>query len=335
VIEQGDLAVLIGVESSNPFGCSEFMGEPQCTRADIDRGIRQYRHLGVRSLFVTHWVDNAFGGAAIEGGDKGTFINIFNAFQTGHYFSTEPCPEAGQGEELDTLGSFELQVLSDFFPATKPLAAQGMPTYPSGRQCNARGLTKLGAYAIRRLMAKHMLIETDHLSEKARARVLDMAEARRYPLVSGHTGTGGAWTPSQLKRLYRLGGSASATPDTASELAAKVLGLRRYRTDERFFGAPLGTDTGGFSSLPGPRDDAGQSPLEYPFRAHHFKLKFGRQRTGERVYDLNTDGVAHYGLFADLLADMQSQEGGRSALRLLFRSSEAYLRTWRRAVGAP
>ena len=201
-------------------------------------------------------------------------------------------------------------MLSDFFPATKPLAEQGMPSYPPGPQCNSRGLTKLGAYTIRRLMAKHMLIEADHLSEKARARVLDMAEERHYPLVSSHTGTGGAWTPSQLKRLYRLGGFASATPDTAPELAAKVLGLRRYRSDKRFFGVPLGTDTGGFSSLPGPRENAGQSPLEYPFKSEYSGLEFGRQRTGERVYDLNVDGVAHYGLFADLLTDMQGQEGG-------------------------
>ena len=57
---------------------------------------------------------------------------------------------------------------------------------------------------------------------------------------------------------------------------------------------------------------------------------FGRQRTGERVFDLNTDGVAHYGLFADLLADVERRTGGAKALGLLFRSAEAYLRTWRR-----
>jgi hypothetical protein len=42
--------------------------------------------------------------------------------------------------------------------------------------------------------------------------------------------------------------------------------------------------------------------------------------------------VAHYGLFADLLADTQRQAGGERALGLLARSAEAYLRTWRRAV---
>ena len=33
VIERGKLAVLIGIESSNLFGCSEQMDAPQCDRA--------------------------------------------------------------------------------------------------------------------------------------------------------------------------------------------------------------------------------------------------------------------------------------------------------------
>ena len=334
VIEQGKLAVVIGAESSNLFGCAELERVPKCTRGDIDRGIAKARRLGVRSLFVTHWVNNAFGGAALEGGTKGTFINVFNRFQTGRWFETEPCSDPRQGEEVDMLGLGELQVLSGLFPATKPLAEEGMPVYPPGRQCNAKGLTRLGAYLIRRLTDEGMLIEADHMSEKARARVLDIAEARDYPLVSSHTGTGGVWTPSQLRRLYRLGGFASATPDTAPELAEKILELRSHAAGKRFVGVPLGTDTGGFSSLPGPREGAGRDRLAYPFRPFRCKLRFGRQRTGERTYDLNADGVAHYGLFPDLLADMEGQPGGRRALRVLFRSSEAYLRTWERATGA-
>ena len=52
---------------------------------------------------------------------------------------------------------------------------------------------------------------------------------------------------------------------------------------------------------------------------------------GQRKVDLNKDGVANYGLYADLLAYMRAQTGGERASRLLFRSAEAYLRTWRRA----
>jgi microsomal dipeptidase-like Zn-dependent dipeptidase len=329
-IEKGRMAVLIGIESSNLFGCSEQMDQPECTRRDIDRGIRHARRLGVRSVFPMHWTDNAFGGAAVEGGGRGTFINILEAFQTGHYFRTGPCPQPGQGEEMGTLSPFELSVLASFFPAATGLAQAGMPTYPAGPQCNAKGLTRLGAYLIKRLMANHMLIEMDHMSEWARETVLRIAKRHRYPLVSSHTGTGGLWTPQQLRLIYRLGGMAAARADTAPALAAKIDELKGYRSKRRFFGAGLGTDTGGFSSLPGPRPDASQTPVTYPFRALYCNVRLQRERSGGRTFDLNTDGVAHYGLIPDLLADMQ-QHGGGPDLRSLFRSAEAYLRMWKLA----
>ncbi len=333
-IESGKLAVVIGVESSNPFGCSELHGEPQCAKTDVDRGIRRFRRWGVRGMFVAHWVDNGFAGAALEGGAKGTFINVFNRYQTGHWFRTAACPDPDQGEEMTSLSPFELGVLSSYFPATSALADEGMPSYPPGRQCNAKGLTKLGRYLIRRLIDAHMLIEVDHLSERARDRVLSIAEKHDYPLVSSHNGTGGSWTAEELRRLYAIGGLASATPRPAPELAARIRGLARYRSRGHYFGVGLGTDTGGFSTLPGPPADADTNPLAYPFRSHDGKVSFDRQRTGERAFDYDAAGVAHYGLFADLLADMERGPGGRAAMRSLFRSAEAYLEMWSLTRGA-
>lgn len=328
VISRGKLAVVIGAESSNPFGCDARLGVPRCGRADVKRGIARLHRLGVRSLFLAHWVDNALAGAALEGGVKGTFINVFNRFQTGRYFETARCPRPGQGEEVRTLSDAELDVLADLYPAAAPLADERMPSYPPGRLCNRRGLTALGRYAVRRLMDRHMLIEADHLSERARDSVLAIAARKRYPLVSSHTDTGGTWTPAQLRRLHAIGGIAAARLDVAPALARTVLRLERYRQPRERLGVALGTDVGGFSSLPAPRADAARSPLRYPFRSAGFT--FGRQRTGTRVFDLNTDGVAHYGLVADLLADMRQRGRGR-AVRSLFRSAEAYLRVWRRA----
>jgi hypothetical protein len=62
-------------------------------------------------------------------------------------------------------------------------------------------------------------------------------------------------------------------------------------------------------------------------------VKITRERTGDRVFDLNTDGVAQYGLIADLVGDMRRHGEGR-ALRSLFGSAEAYLETWQRALAA-
>ncbi len=328
VIAHGKLAVVIGIESSDLFGCSLRKGRAQCSKRDINRGLRAYKRLGVRGMFVAHWINNAFAGSALEGGTKGLFINIFNRFQTGSYFKTARCPARGQGETVGTLSKVELQVLAQFFPAAKKIAAQPFPKYPSGKQCNARGLTPLGRYVIARLMAEHMLIEVDHLSERARDTVLAIAARHHYPLVSSHNGTGGEWTAAELRKLKKLGGYASVTPDAAPRLAKKIERMSRFG----FFGVGLGTDTGGFASLPAPRSNAAQNPLRYPFKSYDGRVTFQREQTGTRTFDLNTDGVAHYGLMADLVADMQQNAASRRALPSLFRSAEAYLRMWQRAM---
>jgi membrane dipeptidase (peptidase family M19) len=218
--------------------------------------------------------------------------------QTGQPFSSEPCTGADEADG----------------------------------QCNAKGLSDLGRYLVQRLIAKHMLIEVDHLSQKARASVLAIAEANHYPVVSSHTGTGGEWTPAQLRRLYAMGGLASATLGTALELSQKIIRLNSYGSSARFLCVGIGSDTGGFNALPDRRPDAASHRLRYPFKSYDGKVEFGRQRSGRRAFDLNTDGVAHYGLLADLLGDMKRQRTTRAALPPLFRSAEAYLRMWGRAV---
>src|SRR5205085_7593969 len=94
----------------------------------------------------------------------------------------------------------------------------------------------------------------------------------------------------------------------------------------------LGTDAGGFNSSPEARGDAKSHPLRYPFNSFDGQVQFKKQRSGRRVYDLNSDGVAHYGLYADLLADIQRVPSTKQALSPLFRSAGAYLHMWGRAV---
>jgi microsomal dipeptidase-like Zn-dependent dipeptidase len=283
--------MVIGVEASSPFGCTVKAGQPQCDEAQIDEGIRLYHRLGVRAMFIAHWIDNAFGGAALEGGDKGTFINAFQVSSTGNPFMTGACPEEGEGED---------------------------------GQCNTRPLTELGAYLVGKLIDAHIMIEGDHLAEQTRRDVLDRAEARKYPLLSSHNGTGGPWVPSQLARLQRDGGYVGATLDSAAKFATKVNAYGRAG----FTGVGIGSDTGGFNELPAPDKDA---KLAYPFKSFDGRVTFTQQKTGTRAFDLNADGMAHYGLLPDFLANVQRRPGGKAALRRLFRSAEAYLRTWERA----
>lgn len=295
VIEQGKLAMLVGVEASDPFGCGERLDTSTCTRADVDRGLALYNRLGISGLFIAHWVDNAFAGAALEGGAEGTFIGTMQLAQTGLPFEKGPCPEAGQGTS-----------------------------------CNSKGLTALGAYLVQRMMDHHMLIEMDHLSERARLQVLALVEARHYPVISSHTNTGGIWTPSDLRRLYALGGFATARPTNAAALAKDILSFQPYRRPGQLLGVGLGTDTGGFNASPGPDPSVATKPLHYPFKAYGSNVLFYCELTGTHQFNFNTQGVAQYGQYPDLLAYMRQQRGGAQASRTLFHSAEAYLETWQR-----
>jgi hypothetical protein len=55
-----------------------------------------------------------------------------------------------------------------------------------------------------------------------------------------------------------------------------------------------------------------------------------RQRSGSRVWDINTDGVAQYGLFPDYVEDLRKQAGNQIVTDLA-NGAELYLQMWARA----
>lgn len=327
VITQGKLAVVLGIESSKLFDCGEFMGAPECTRADIDAGIEEFHALGIRSVFIAHWFDNAFGGAGLFDQSELT-LNALNKPETGHYYAVEECPEPDMGANLQSAGVY----LPDDNPvagAINEAQRAAVPTYPPGPHCNAKGLTDLGVYVIEQLAARGMIIETDHLGAKMKNSVLDIVERLDYPVVAGHYHAGGISSPTQMRRILALGGIAAPIKPHARDLHARLRELRPLASAEHYFGLPMSTDSGGIASLPGP-PKAEEPPVVYPFRSYDGQVLFEQQVSGERVFDYNTDGVAHYGLFADWLEAVRLAEGGEESLQALFRSAEAYLRMWER-----
>ena len=121
---------------------------------------------------------------------------------------------------------------------------------------------------------------------------------------------------------------------------------RREWADEQLpdgieFGMGYGADTDGLAAQPGPRTDPAQ-PLAYDggFRAPIGDVTLYQQVSGLHPYDINTDGVAHYGLYADwyreiaLAADEQHPElgGGAQLTEDMLKGAENYLQMWERAV---
>jgi hypothetical protein len=98
-------------------------------------------------------------------------------------------------------------------------------------------------------------------------------------------------------------------------------------------GDPYGADTNGFGSQGGPRGAEVANPVTYPFTGFG-GVTVGQQHSGSRVYDINTDGVAHYGLYPDWIEDLR-RIAGDEIVEDMARGPEAYLQMWERAVGVP
>lgn len=67
--------------------------------------------------------------------------------------------------------------------------------------------------------------------------------------------------------------------------------------------------------------------MKYPFRSTDGGSVIDKQTTGERTWDFNTDGAAHYGVVPDWIEDIRIV-GGQEVVDDLFTGAESYLRTW-------
>ncbi|MDQ4008399.1 MAG: hypothetical protein M3211_09930 [Actinomycetota bacterium] len=201
------------------------------------------------------------------------------------------------------------------------------PLYPSAPHCNERALSGLGGHTIRRLIDKQMLFDPDHMSVAARKEALDVVDRHDYPgVLSSHSWS----TPDAYPRIYELGGDHALRRDSTGfvDKWRQYLGWadRRY-----YFGFGYGADINGLGAQGDPRGADAPNPVPYPFEGIG-GVTVGRNHSGDRVYDINVDGVAHYGLYPDWIEDLRRLAGDR-IVQDMARGPEAYLQMWERAVG--
>ncbi|MER6012534.1 discoidin domain-containing protein [Streptomyces bluensis] len=314
VIEQGKLAVVLGVETSEPFGCKQILDIPQCDKDDIDAGLDELYDLGVRSMFLCHKFDNALCGVRFDEGGLGTAINVGQFLSTGTFWKTEKC--AGPQKD-NPIGGASSGAEEDLPPGTE------VPEYDEDARCNVRGLTELGEYAVRGMMQRKMMLEIDHMSVKATGRVLDIFEAEQYPgVLSSHSWMDLNWT----ERVYALGGFVAQYMNGSEKFSTEAKRTDALR-DTYGVGYGYGTDMNGVGGWPAPRGTGTSNPVKYPFTSVDGGAVLDRQTTGRRTWDLNTDGAAHYGLVPDWIEDIRLV-GGQDVVDDLFRGAESYLGTW-------
>ncbi|MDX6606085.1 MAG: hypothetical protein QOD14_625 [Solirubrobacterales bacterium] len=327
VINEGKMAVVLEVEISEPFGCRGW-DSPSCNQAQIDSQLNDLYQRGVRSSLLLNKFDNPLTGVRFDSGPVGALINAGNKDSAGSFWSAETCTGPAHDNEIDTgappASSFLATLMNQLGvpPGT-------IPAYPPAPHCNTRGLTGLGAHTVEDMMNRGMIVNPDHMSQRGVDATLKLAEARHYSgIISPH----GWMDPRDWPRIWALGGMAFPNSGTASDFVDE---WRKYRPTQTpyFFGWGWGADLGGLAeqgAAPGP----GAPQVDYPFKSLDGSVTLDRQRTGDRTFDYNTEGVAHYGLYADWTDEVRSL-GGPQIVNDLLNGPEAYLQMWERAVGVP
>ena len=329
VINRGKLAVVQGMEVSEPFNCKLQFGAPTCTEADIDAWLDRLHGLGIRQLEITNKFDNALTGVAGDNGAIGTVVNGGNFYTTGRFWDLEHCDDTENHDHSPTGVEVHNQdaIIANGFDAFLPPGAA--PVYPEGPHCNTLGLSPLGEHAVRRIMRERMIFDPDHMSVLGRDQALNLVESRDYSgIVSSHSWS----TPNALPRIYRLGGVVTPYAGDSENFVHEWTHLRDAFSGRQYFGVGYGADMNGFGSQGGPRGAGVANPVTYPFRSFDGKVTLDRQTSGERVFDINLDGVAHYGLYPDWVEDLRML-AGRKIVRDMGRGAEAYLQMWERAQG--
>jgi hypothetical protein len=325
VINDGKLAVVEGIEVSHVLDCGEHFGTPECNRAQIDAGLDELHALGVSSFFPVHKFDNAFGGTKMDGGETGLIVNTGNHVETGSFWDVRTCTGPQHDQDQATVPAGAVAQLVNG-PSASLVQGAVLPVYPPPPNCNNRGLTELGAYLIRQMIKQHFIIEIDHMDVRTANQVLQMVEASHYAgVISSHS-----WD-SQLDhpQIYNVGGFIAPYPGSPKDGVAQWRADKAASSPDILFGYGYGSDMNGLAGQPGP---TAATPLRYPFKSLDGRVTFSRQRWGERVFDLNADGVANYGLYPDLIAAQAKVAGPQFATDML-RGAEAYLQMWERAYG--
>jgi len=317
VIEDGKMAVVLGIETDTLFGCKPSTGT--CDETYIREQVAKYYCKGVRHIFPVHLYNNKYSGSALYN----DFWTIANFAVTGGFMDIWDC----SGEPVYPPGTDGLkynyktgwvqafltvfQIIYGWIP--------GVPDHwgPAGAHCNADGLSTEGEWLVNDLMDYGMIIDVDHFSLLAIEEVLDLAESesRRYPLISGHsflfdepTMEFGHYprtelhkTKEQIRRIRDLGGivaplnphgKCSSSLDYArkySYIVEQMSGGPFYEEDG-FPRISFSTDFGGFFQQTAPRDprDSGDDCSDATYQAQ----KYDPDSEFSIYHSVNEDGSA-------------------------------------------
>jgi hypothetical protein len=356
-IKAGNLAVVLGIETSDLFNCFlvPFGEFTECTEADVVAKLDEYYDKGVRVLFPVHKFDNAF---SAGDGDR-SISELGNFLHTGHYANFIKCPEDlltfPGGFDRGGLNFANLNQPREVFDSPPPFDVSNFEENPLGtllpyrdlfsggaldsEYCQNHGLTDLGEFLIKEMMKRGMIIEVDHLSRKSYKRAYEMLVENDYPAMGTHG-------LNNNGLLYQLGGMSKSnlgrcrsTNETATMDDGFQERIQLMREKGAFPAEGFGFDLNGLAGSPGPRfgENSGCSEpqtdegITYPFKSYAGDITLEQPVVGDRTLDFNKEGMVHLGLVAELIEDVRRDGVTDEELEPLFKSAQGYLRMWEKS----
>ena len=351
VIEEGKMAVVLGIETANLFECTSVPRpeNPECDIEFVREQLDYYESIGVRALFPVHKYDNQF----TPGDGDRAFIELGNFLNSGHWSNfTEDCPEdVTDGFDRGDIFFGGLNMPRDEYLSDPPNDTSNYANAPvtitslylnqileppaEGDFCQNATLTPLGEQLLDEMMMRGMIIEVDHFPQWSYKRVFEILVENQYPAAGTHGRNYGGL-------IYELGGISKTGLGTCRDPnnpGAQTQRLRdRVQQITEAGGYPaegFGFDLNGFAGAPGPRfgDNSGcgegqTDPVTYPFTAYGDDVEFTQPMLGERMVDFSTEGLTHIGMLPELIEDARKDAIDEADLEPLFRSAEGYIRMW-------
>lgn len=307
IVGNGKLAVILGSEMDNignfysPADHYKATFNPNPSNQQIQAELDKLWDLGIRYIFPVHLNNTVFGGSALII----PTLNVTNKFLTGAEFIPElvNTKESGISFRLQNpsvgLNAIAKMFMPSILPPTINPAKRGnysfWDTLPGFGHRNSLGITDKGKFAINYMFQKGFLIDIDHMSEKMANEVLAMAVANDYPVNSGHSrprdtaNNEGSHTIKQYAQIKDVGGMVGL--GHGEKATAFVHLYRQLLQTMDYKNMGIGTDVNGFFPLPKPNQAIKVT----------YDESFKRCTTGNRTWDINIDGVAHYGLLPDYI----------------------------------
>ncbi len=245
IIHSGKMAIVMGIEADYAWGNERYP-------IDLQARLNAYHALGARHIYLAHSLNTRLAGAALYAKPFWAQQSMANClFKNKQCSNPDPSVPSDAGHDYEIKNSWlcfgwpgyarnyydicEWTMTRAVDPDTwNGFKVGGIYTSsetlhdgtPVSVVKNNMGLTADGAFVVREMMKKGMLMEISHLSENAITAIYNIAMANQsYPLMSSHT----------YSRKLRL-------PEEAVEMALGDTTLERIKVTEGIVGHFMGPD---------------------------------------------------------------------------------------------